>query len=152
MQVSSGSVGAGSETCNGQAVIKRVALVKLGVNNGSGDGGSCFGIEVWTATAMEPRAASDVIASSDDGSRPSRGEALIIAVTYGSSTSTISFSRNVGMGSSAHDFVGDAVINRRTSSSLHRRSVDSSTSAVELNTVSGSLAVPARADFTFSSK
>ena len=35
----------------GQAVIKRVAVVKLGVNNGSGDGGSCFGIEVWTDTA-----------------------------------------------------------------------------------------------------
>jgi len=29
-------------------VIKRVAVVKLGVNNGSGDGGSCFGIEIWT--------------------------------------------------------------------------------------------------------
>ena len=30
----------------GQVVIKRVAVVKLGVNNGSGsgDGGSCFGI------------------------------------------------------------------------------------------------------------
>ena len=27
-------------------VIKRVAVVKLGVNNGSGDGGTCFGIEV----------------------------------------------------------------------------------------------------------
>ena len=27
-------------------VIKRVAIVKLGVNSGSGDGGSCFGIEV----------------------------------------------------------------------------------------------------------
>ena len=25
--------------------------VRLGVNNGSGDGGSCFGIEVWTDTA-----------------------------------------------------------------------------------------------------
>ena len=35
----------------GQAVIKRVAVVKLGMNNGSGDGGSCFGIEVWTDTA-----------------------------------------------------------------------------------------------------
>ena len=32
----------------GQVVIKRVAVVKFGVNNGSGDGGSCFGIEVWT--------------------------------------------------------------------------------------------------------
>ena len=32
-------------------VIKRVAVVKLVVNNGSGDGGSCFGIEVWTDTA-----------------------------------------------------------------------------------------------------
>jgi len=31
-----------------QVVIKRVAVVKLGVNNGSGDGGSCFGIKVWT--------------------------------------------------------------------------------------------------------
>ena len=32
----------------GQVVIKRVAVVELGVNNGSGDGGGCFGIEVWT--------------------------------------------------------------------------------------------------------
>jgi len=32
----------------GHVVIKRVAVVRLGVNNGSGDGGSCFGIEVWT--------------------------------------------------------------------------------------------------------
>jgi len=35
----------------GQVVIKRVAVVKLRLNNGSGDGGSCFGIEVWTDTA-----------------------------------------------------------------------------------------------------
>jgi len=35
----------------GQVVIKRVAVVKLGVNSGSGDGGSGFGIEVWTDTA-----------------------------------------------------------------------------------------------------
>ena len=35
----------------GQVVIKRVAIVKLGVNSGSGDGGSCFGIEVWTNIA-----------------------------------------------------------------------------------------------------
>ena len=35
----------------GQVVIKRVAIVKLGVNNGSGDGGSCFGMEVWMDTA-----------------------------------------------------------------------------------------------------
>jgi len=32
-------------------VIKRVAVVELGVNSGSGDNGSCFGIEVWTDTA-----------------------------------------------------------------------------------------------------
>jgi len=34
----------------GQVVIKikRVAVVELGVNNGSGDGGNYFGIEVWT--------------------------------------------------------------------------------------------------------
>jgi len=35
----------------GQVVIKRVAAVKLGVNSGSGDCGSCFGTEVWTDTA-----------------------------------------------------------------------------------------------------
>ena len=35
----------------GQVVIKRVAVVKLGVNSGSGDDGSCFGIQVWTDTA-----------------------------------------------------------------------------------------------------
>jgi len=29
----------------------RVAVVELGVNSGSGDDGSCFGIEVWTDTA-----------------------------------------------------------------------------------------------------
>jgi len=34
----------------GQIVIKRVAVIKLGVNNGSGDSGGCFGIEVWTDT------------------------------------------------------------------------------------------------------
>ena len=34
----------------GQVVIKRVAIVKLGVNSGSGDVGSGFGIEVWTDT------------------------------------------------------------------------------------------------------
>ena len=35
----------------GQVVIKRVAVVELGVNRGSGDVGNCFGIEVWTDTA-----------------------------------------------------------------------------------------------------
>jgi len=35
----------------GQVVIKRVAVVKLGVNNGSRDNRSCFGVEVWTDTA-----------------------------------------------------------------------------------------------------
>jgi len=49
VQESSGSVGAGwSETWAG---CERVALVKLEVNNGIGNGGSCFGIEVWTDTA-----------------------------------------------------------------------------------------------------
>jgi len=46
-----------------QVVIKRVAVVKCGVNNGSGDGGSCFGIEVWTDTA---KLANMVIARSGD--------------------------------------------------------------------------------------
>ena len=32
-------------------MIKRVAVVELKVNNGSGDGGGCFGIKVWTHTA-----------------------------------------------------------------------------------------------------
>jgi len=35
----------------GEVVIKRITVVELGVNNGSGDGGSCFGIKVWTDTA-----------------------------------------------------------------------------------------------------
>jgi len=35
----------------GQVVIKRVAVVELGMNSESVDGGSCFGIEVWTDTA-----------------------------------------------------------------------------------------------------
>jgi len=34
-----------------QVFIKRVAVVKLEVNNGSGDGGTCFGFELWTDTA-----------------------------------------------------------------------------------------------------
>ena len=50
LRESSGFVGAGGLRL-GQVVIKRVAVVKLGVNNGSGDGGSCFGIEIWTDTA-----------------------------------------------------------------------------------------------------
>jgi len=40
-----------SDLTLGQVVIKRVAVVELGVNNGSGDGGGCFGIEVWTDAA-----------------------------------------------------------------------------------------------------
>ena len=39
----------------GQVVIKRIAVVKLGVISGSGDGGSRFGIEVWTDTAKRRR-------------------------------------------------------------------------------------------------
>jgi len=35
----------------GKVVIMRVTVVELGVNNRSGDGGSCFGIKVWTDTA-----------------------------------------------------------------------------------------------------
>ena len=48
----------------GQVVIKRVAVVKLRVNNGSGDGGSCFGIEVWTDTV---KLTNMVIARYGDG-------------------------------------------------------------------------------------
>ena len=36
-----------------QVVIKRVAVVELGVNSGSGDGGSCFKIKVWMDTAKD---------------------------------------------------------------------------------------------------
>ena len=35
----------------GEVVIKRVAVVQLGVNSGSGDGGGSFGIEVWVDAA-----------------------------------------------------------------------------------------------------
>ena len=48
----------------GQVVIKRVAVVELGVNSGSGNGGSCFGIEVWTDTA---KLTNMVIARFGDG-------------------------------------------------------------------------------------
>jgi len=48
----------------GQIVIKRLAVVKLGVNSGSGNGGSCFGIEVWTDTA---KLTNMVIARFGDG-------------------------------------------------------------------------------------
>ena len=40
-----------SDLTLGQVVIKRVAVVELGVNDGSGDGGGCFGIKVWADTA-----------------------------------------------------------------------------------------------------
>jgi len=32
-------------------VLKKVAVVELGVNDGSGDGGGCFGIEIGTDIA-----------------------------------------------------------------------------------------------------
>jgi len=53
----------------GRVVIKRVAVVKLGVN--SGDGGSCFGIEVWTDTATDNTSAHSSIINtiSDDVGR-----------------------------------------------------------------------------------
>ena len=55
----------------GRVVIKRVAVVKLGVNSGSGDGGSCFGIEVWTDTATDNTSAHSSIINtiSDDVGR-----------------------------------------------------------------------------------
>ena len=53
------------------------------------------------------------------GRWPSRSDALIIAVRYGSSTSTSSFSRKVGKGSSVQDFVGDDKIAPRTKQYVH---------------------------------
>ena len=38
----------------GKVVLKRVAVVKLGMNSGSGDGGGCFGIEAWMDTFILP--------------------------------------------------------------------------------------------------
>ena len=49
MQESSGSVGAWHLRF-GEVVIKRVAVVKLGVHGGSVDDGGCFEIEVWMHT------------------------------------------------------------------------------------------------------
>ena len=40
-----------SDLTLGEVAIKRVAVVEPGVNNGSGDGGGCFGIKVWADTA-----------------------------------------------------------------------------------------------------
>ena len=51
------------------------------------------------------------------GRQPSRNEAFTIAVRNGSSTSIVSFSMKVMMGSSVHDLVGEDIIVRRTSSS-----------------------------------
>jgi len=50
VQESAGHIGTGRPEI-GQFVTKRVAVVKHGVNNASGDDGSCFGIEVWTDEA-----------------------------------------------------------------------------------------------------
>jgi len=55
----------------------------------------------------------------DAGRRPLCSDALIIAVRYGRSMSTDSFSKKVGMGSSVQDFIGDDKITCRTSSSVH---------------------------------
>ena len=43
--------GRASVTKDEERVLRGVTGVKLGVNNGSGDGGGCFSIEVWTDTA-----------------------------------------------------------------------------------------------------
>jgi len=51
----------------GQVVIKRVAVVELGVNNGSGDGGGCFDIEgseeLWTLASclLRPTSRNSVL-------------------------------------------------------------------------------------------
>jgi len=58
------------------------------------------------------------------GRYPSRNEALIIAVIYGTSTSTNSFNRKVGIWSSGHDLVGDCMISLRTSAALHVENAD----------------------------
>ena len=47
------------------------------------------------------------------------------AVIYGRSTSTSSFNRKVGIGSSGHDLVGDCMISLRTSAALHGENDDS---------------------------
>ena len=88
----------------------------------------------------------------DAGKQPSRNEALTIAVTYGSSGSNVSFSRNVGIGSSVQDFVGDAMMVRRTSSS--EQTINSVIDDLTVrNDVGGrQSAVLAQTDFTFSAK
>jgi hypothetical protein len=53
------------------------------------------------------------------GSRPCTNEALIITVRNGSSRSTSSRIMNVGTGSRVHDFTGDLMMMRRTSSSVN---------------------------------
>jgi len=58
---------------------------------------------------------------------PSRNEALIMAVIHGRSTSTNSFDRKVGIGSSGHDFVGDCMICLRPSAVLHCKDTDTIT-------------------------
>jgi len=55
----------------------------------------------------------------EHGRLPSRSEMLISAVRKGSRTSSISFRMEVGIGSRMHDFVGDIMTARLTSSSEH---------------------------------
>ena len=46
-----------------------------------------------------------------------------MAVRNGKRASTDSFSRNVGIGSRMHDFVGDAMMTRRTSDDEYSRNL-----------------------------
>ena len=50
----------------GQVVMRKVAVVKLGVDNGSGDGGGCFGIKVWTDTAKLMKISSEKVRCSSN--------------------------------------------------------------------------------------
>jgi len=52
-------------------------------------------------------------------SRPAISDPLTIIVTYGSSRSMNSHTRNVGTRSSVHDLTGDCIMMRRTSDCVH---------------------------------
>jgi len=70
----------------------------------------------------------------DSGSRPWLNDAFTKHMTYGSSRSINSRSRNVGTGSNEHDLTADDMMMRRTSVSEQRRK-DGSDDGIESMTV-----------------
>ena len=83
------------------------------------------------------------------GSRPCRKDALIILVMKGNIESISCWRRKVGIRSSEQDLIGDFMMRRRISGSIHERKDDSVECAVSWTEGDGWLAVDARTSSTF---